>query len=1081
MTDEITSEDKLGVLAENTAQGVRKHLMALERNRQVMQTRWVWELLQNASDAQASMASIECNDEYVAFRHDGNSFTKHEIAHLIYHGSTKTEDEETIGQYGSGFLATHLLSSTIHVSGRLDTGDFFNFPLKREVGSVESLKQLMEDAREKFNKSSDQSSLSGDFTTEFRYPIQGDRVEIARDGIGTLKQCAPWVLAFNQFSSIEIKSPDKIVKFEVSRNPWENGLQEIVVSKNEIEQECILMAADDDSKTSVAIPVQKKSTGGGRYLVCDVVDMPKLFLGFPLVNTDDFSFPAVINSFQFTPTEDRDGVNLATGTDEANERNQQAIETAWGLLIDMLESAAAGNFRGVYKLASASPIPRHRWLKREWLQAVNERFVAKIRKTPAVVVGDNSPTSPESAILPVAGTGAGVETLWDLLNDMPENHARLPEKGEVVGWCNAVKSWEDVSEQLSDIGFDCQKLAKEIHNAHENGNSDKGTTINDILQLQQGVDPIEWLNRFHALINQEELRNEVDDYRIVLAQDGQLRKLSELHRDAGVAEELKDIAECLEWPIRCKIRDGRIYSLDEEPGAGEWSDEYVVKQLIDELNTRSRSDAGLDDAFAMASVGIFKWVTKQKKWDFLHGFPAFAIKGGDDKKRHLVPLPRHPQEAEGTPCLAPIRSWPEDLQPYSDLFPKRHILADAFFDAVPDSDVWQHMNGEGFAKNCVIIKTTKEGAEPIPDDYTKDKGEEKHLSAESVTVTNIVFLKKEDIGIMSRVPGSRHLARLFWRFLVDWLLVQEPLGLEEQLAECADPDCDAEHAYLLAEWLAPVKKNQWVPTGDRKTALANAESLGALFQNAPDDCPRNTDGLTSLLTAIDVRNPDLFRIGLADSEKQKTLVSLLNSGNLDVANEIVEDFKDDPELPGYLADRRKQKQTAQKNRELGERVEELVREILEKEQGFKVEKIRVGADFEITPDSEIDDVAKFELASPNQSKWLVEVKAARRGPDGVRMTLVQAREAVNNRENYLLCVVPLDSDGPEKEVVRDKMWFVQNIGDLVAPLCDKFDRFSGQLNEVVGTSENQGVQLTFHPARGEFSSKKQCGKRWAFR
>ena len=1067
MTDEITSEDKLRVLTENTAQGVRKHLLALERNRQAMQTRWVWELLQNARDAQASMASIEYDQESVVFRHNGSPFNKGEITHLIYHGSTKTENEGAIGQYGSGFLATHLLSSTIHVSGRVDTGKFFNFPLKREIGSAESLKKLMEDAEKKYHESrSNESTVSGDFTTEFRYPIQCDKVKVAQDGIDMLKQCAPLVVTFNQFENIEIKSPDESMGFKVSRKPLKNGLQEVailVLENGNERNEYVLVADDEGGKTSIAIPFQKKSATNGRYSICDVGSMPKLFLGFPLVKTDDFSFPAIINSFQFTPTEDRDGVYLATSADDANEKNRQVIEVVWNLLIDLLEFVAACNYQGVYKLATIPSIPQHKWLDGKWLHEVNERFVAEIRKTSAVVVGDKvDPISPKSAILPIAGTDEGVETLWGLLNDMPKNHARLPEKGEAVGWCNAVKSWERVSDQHPDIGFDCQKMAAEIHNAHENGDADKKVAINDILRLKQDVDPIGWLNRFHALINREGVRDKVDDYRIVLTQEGQLRKLSELHRDARVAAELKDIAECLEWPIRSELRDERIDALDKDPGAGKWDGVYVVKQLIEKLDARNRSDANLDDAFAKASVGIFKWIAEQKNWDFLRGFPAFAIKGDDDKKRHLVSLPRHPQEADDAPCLAPIRSWPGDLQIYSDLFPKGHILADAFFDAVPDSDVWQHLNGDGLAKNCVIIKATKKDVEPIPDDHTKDKGEEKHSPAEGITVINIAFLTKDSIGIMSRVPGNQRLARLFWRFLVDWLLVQEPQGLDGGLAKCANPDCDSEHEYPLAEWLVPVKKNQWVPVGNRKTALANAESLGKLFQNAPDDCPQNTDGLTNLLEAIDVRNPDLFRIGLATTKEQKALVSLLNSGNLDVAYEIVEDCKDDPEIRGYLADRRKQKQTARKNHELGEQVEELVREILEKEGGFKVDKIRVGADFEITPAPEIDDVTKFELASPSQSKWLVEVKSTRRGPDGVRMTLAQAREADSNKENYLLCVVPLDGDEPELGVVREKMRFVQNIGNDVAKLVSDFDEFDTRRNNIT-MDAGQEVQLSISP------------------
>ena len=97
------------------------------------------------------------------FQHNGAKFNMNDIAHLIYHGSTKVEDEETLGQYGSGFLATHLLSPTIDVSGQLEEGHSFKFCLKREVGSVKELSKSMAQAKNAFNTSLSEMSVSDDF------------------------------------------------------------------------------------------------------------------------------------------------------------------------------------------------------------------------------------------------------------------------------------------------------------------------------------------------------------------------------------------------------------------------------------------------------------------------------------------------------------------------------------------------------------------------------------------------------------------------------------------------------------------------------------------------------------------------------------------------------------------------------------------------------------------------------------------------------------------------------------------------------------------------------------------------------
>ena len=117
-----SDEVRTRVLTENTAQSVLKYLNALESQRTRMGTRWIWELLQNARDTSVGMdegnlvAQIDYAQGELTFKHNGPKFSMDQIAHLIYHGSTKVEDEGTIGQYGSGFLTTHLLSSEIDVS-----------------------------------------------------------------------------------------------------------------------------------------------------------------------------------------------------------------------------------------------------------------------------------------------------------------------------------------------------------------------------------------------------------------------------------------------------------------------------------------------------------------------------------------------------------------------------------------------------------------------------------------------------------------------------------------------------------------------------------------------------------------------------------------------------------------------------------------------------------------------------------------------------------------------------------------------------------------------------------------------------
>ena len=170
MVNENFDGIRIGVLTDNVAQSVRKYLMDLRSKEAQVRTRWVWELLQNARDAGAKEVTIKL-DGGVTFSHNGANFNVKEIAHLIYHGSTKTEDAEAIGQYGSGFLTTHLLSPEIRVSGGLEDGQRFDFGLRRELGSASDLRKSMDQAWEDFQASLKRPSAPDDSGTEFHYPL----------------------------------------------------------------------------------------------------------------------------------------------------------------------------------------------------------------------------------------------------------------------------------------------------------------------------------------------------------------------------------------------------------------------------------------------------------------------------------------------------------------------------------------------------------------------------------------------------------------------------------------------------------------------------------------------------------------------------------------------------------------------------------------------------------------------------------------------------------------------------------------------------------------------------------------------
>ena len=363
------------VLTDNTAQSVLNHLKVLESNRAHVRTRWVWELLQNARDASADtdaelVASIKQTENDVVFRHNGGKFKREEIIHLIYHGSTKVESEETLGQYGSGFLTTHLLSSEIDVSGQLEDDRRFSFTLKREVGSVDALSSSMQLAEKDFVDSLCAVQRADLFTTEFRYPLRGDASDVVAEGIAKLKQCAPFVVVFNrEFSKVSIESPSDLVEFKViERIPLQQAdLEQVTVSESKGGKTMYHhYLTGQGGRSSVAIPLEAVDDG---HSCLHIGEVPRLFLGFPLIGTEHFSFPGVINSFRFTPTENRDGVFLWQADDPANLENQAVLKEACGLLAEILQFASSSGWSNLYHLADIPDIQTQSWLDGDKLRA----------------------------------------------------------------------------------------------------------------------------------------------------------------------------------------------------------------------------------------------------------------------------------------------------------------------------------------------------------------------------------------------------------------------------------------------------------------------------------------------------------------------------------------------------------------------------------------------------------------------------------------------------------------------------------------------------------------------------------------
>ena len=390
-----TDDPFKNVYASKTAQSVWNDLKKLKQLRPI---RWIWELLQNASDASLSVdnslvAEVKYRPGKLIFSHNGHSFEELEVAHLIASGSTKYEDDESIGEFGTGFLTTHLLSLEIEILGQLNDGRKFAFPLVRDTLSRIDLYESMKQAEKDFKKSLNgpKTLVPQPFTTQFIYPIKDNAVSVVKAGIKTLEQCALYVVIFNKKFDyikidIDVKECRKILSLKANPTLELGGspIQQITVTECENGNTKVkeYLLAQSEKGTSVTVPLESDQN---KEECVSVGNIPRIFKVFPLIGTESFSFPAVINnSSDFMPTVDRDDVPLGESNDDVplgesdddvNAKNRVVIEEACALFVDLVEHAAENGWYHIPRWVKMPAIKNQSDSSIEWLRRVSERKV----------------------------------------------------------------------------------------------------------------------------------------------------------------------------------------------------------------------------------------------------------------------------------------------------------------------------------------------------------------------------------------------------------------------------------------------------------------------------------------------------------------------------------------------------------------------------------------------------------------------------------------------------------------------------------------------------------------------------------
>ena len=341
---------------------IKQGLEALDSNSGF---RAIWELVQNARD-QSSCAEIQMklSKDCFVFSHHGTPFDYTSFRSLVKQDSSKNSDNaETAGEYGTGFMTTHVFNRNVYVSAPYavrKSKDIIsgyvqieNFSIDRsQIGTEKGpiiMGQQLEDVKQFRDKRPLLDSVADD-TTSFRYELDDQQIPQVSSYLAEAIRLMPIVMILNKtIKRIDIDDEYRRQSYSFMREGEEEGKALKDEDWHEV-KECVSVVDNvDNSKNELCRCTSLKSVRGDVVVIppvpafCgDVETIPSLFLWFPLLGTEHFGVNFIFHSQRFFPVEKRNSIMLpgASGlSEEKGEENEKVLKEMMEALFEYYSEA----------------------------------------------------------------------------------------------------------------------------------------------------------------------------------------------------------------------------------------------------------------------------------------------------------------------------------------------------------------------------------------------------------------------------------------------------------------------------------------------------------------------------------------------------------------------------------------------------------------------------------------------------------------------------------------------------------------------------------------------------------------------
>jgi len=1031
-------------LFKSDARRIKHELEEWFSKRKVAEKRWIWELIQNSVDCAKARGketiriTIRIEGNKLVYEHDGGYFSDEDMTNLILGRSSK-ESPELTGRFAIGFIATHVLSLKVDVEGVVvnkETGERKRIKWIIDRSSKENPKLMgsWEEIEERLrNPQIEEVEYGVPEGARFIFHLDESSLHVAKSTINEMcsKYMIPLVIAILD-SLLSIKTRIQIsvdgeepYTCEFVDEKYENwdGLQVKVaeISQNGQRVHVIMFEKtkkvfDEDQKDFVDRKIGLAIIKVGNKLI-KLEDIPKIWCPYPLTGeTENIGLPVIIYG-QLKPNKYRETVNLESKS------NKELIELIIRYIPEIAEYIIEKkNWEDAHWLAfiRRSKVKDEDYWNRILRENVLRHIVRHIVRIERKVL---KPQEYSEFIFPFPYVmDSNIEQdredmnkevfneFWTLLKNLNndgflgERPYLMPDRMIAYDWYLIVKEWirlDPEYELLRRIRrvqiYHIERLCEKIKIRYKHAKL-RRERVESLIKILNNVEP-------HARSYAKDL---LSTYPILLNQREELLERKYLSRDCGIPDELKNIADrLLRRASRPGIRERLLHtSLEEYDIVSEVVDSKAgVFDVLDEISSIRPSER-----VSLPEEALRDWA------HLLVWFVIYSKRNGIDEekmKEYLMKLPIVTRkgtvkyfDGQYVAVLAPIGIIEHDS------ILKEHI-AEIYPDSIIMHDIYLSITSHDAELRRVFLKTLCEQGVITTEifsatsEYEIDGGkireilisyERAPLRKKSYKITvssgkpelqDMVFLDQEIIGVISQ---SRDMAGRFIKMLID-AIRSENIDLNKTVD--VEYECDDESGYYRIYpflWIATLRSQRWIPYEDKHLRPRDVK-ISILFEEKDIEELAKDELAINLLSRLGFDVVDLkikevsTKAGVQESQVRHLLIQALEPQLINALESLVRIHPHERRevYRKFFEEWPRVHKIIEHNKREGRRIEELVKEFLEK-ANVKVIRRFKGCDYEAYISGKItdEDVLRGWIGP-----FYIEVKKT--SGNRVKMTNTQAK------------------------------------------------------------------------------------------